>query len=187
MSFSPAPGREPIHEEPTGPAMASPRLADRLADTLRSEAKLLSELSATMKRQRDAVAIDDLDSIDESVFATHRVLTTLGEARRRRRLLAELLGESGDLSLSGLERFFHGAPPESVRAAIEELSEAARTLQRQVDLNRRVLRRAIDASDAYVRSLCGIPSPGPVGYPDGPRATANGGGGPGGNIVDRRI
>lgn len=184
MSRPSTPGRPPIHEEMTGPMMAPSRLADRLADTLRSEAKLLTELSATMQRQRDAVAIDDLDGVDESVFSTHRVLATLGEARRRRRWLAQLLGESEDLSLSTLESFFNGVPPVSVRAAIDHLADAARTLQREVDLNRRVLRRAIDASDAYVRSLCGLPAPGPTGYPDGSRAIDSG---PGGNIVDRRV
>lgn len=187
MSFTPILGQGPADEHPTGPTTPPPRLADRLADTLRSEAALLTELSATMQRQRDAVASDDLDSIDESVFATHRVLTTLGETRRRRRMLAELLGENSDLSLSALERYFRGAPPANVRAATNELSEAARNLQRQVDLNRRVLRRAIEASDAYVRSLCHIPSSGPVGYLDGTQTTDKGLGGLGGAIVDRRI
>lgn len=187
MSSTPILGQGPTDEHPTGPTMPPPRLADRLAETLRSEAALLTELSATMQRQRDAVARDDLDGIDESVFATHRVLTTLGETRRRRRLLAELLGEDGDLSLSALERYFRGAPPANVRAATDELSDAARNLQRQVDLNRRVLRRAIEASDAYVRSLCHMPSSGPVGYPDGTQATEKGLGGLGGAIVDRRI
>lgn len=187
MLSTPTPGQAPIDEPPTGPTTPTPRLADRLADTLRSEAVLLTELSATMQRQRDAVACDDLDGIDESVFAAHRVLTTLAETRRRRRLLAELLGETGDLSLSALERYFGGAPPANVRAATDELSEAARNLQRHGELNRRVLRRAIEASDAYVRSLCGMPSSGPVGYPDGSQTTDDGIGGLGGAIVDRRI
>jgi hypothetical protein len=184
MFRSPASGRPSGTVEVTGPAMPPARLADRLADTLLSEARLLVDLAVIMQRQRDAVAIDDLDGVDESVFATHRVLTTLGEARRRRRSLAQLLGESDDLSLSALESFFNGAAPENVRSATERLSDAARTLQREVDLNRRVLRRALEASDKYVRSLCGIPAPGPVGYPDSPRAPD---GAIDGNIVDRRI
>jgi hypothetical protein len=187
MPSTPILGQGPTTEHPTGPTTPPSRLADRLADTLRSEAALLTELSATMQRQRDAVARDDLDSIDESVFATHRVLTTLGETRRRRRMLAELLGENSDLSLSALERYFRGAPPANVRAATDELSEAARNLQRQVDLNRRVLRRAIEASDAYVRSLCHLPAAPSVGYSDGTQATDKGLGGLGGAIVDRRI
>jgi hypothetical protein len=164
--------------------MARTRLVDRLADTIRSETKLLTELSATMQRQRRAVAIDDLEGIDESVFSTQRVLATLAEARRRRRWLSELLGEGGDLSLSALESFFGGNPPENVRAATAQLGEAARQLQSEVDLNRRVLQHAIDASNAHVRALCGIPAATSVGYPGGPHARD---GASGGHILDRSI
>jgi len=164
--------------------MAPSRLADQLADTLLSEAKLLAELSATMQRQRDAVAVDDLDAIDDSVFCTHRVLATLGEARRRRRWLAQLLGESDDLSLSALAHFFNGNPPACVHTAAAHLADAARVLQRDVNVNRRVLRRAIEASDAYVRTLCGISGPESAAYSDAPGRAGEGS--PGGHIVDRR-
>lgn len=178
-----SPSAPPFREERTGPMMPAPRLADRLTDALRSEAKLLGELAATMRRQRDAVAADDLDAIDESVFSTHRVLSTLGETRRRRRWLAQLLGESEDLSLSTLESFFKGELPENVRDATTELADAARALQHEVDLNRHVLRTAIEASDAYVRSLCGLPSRGTAVYSDAHGSETA----PGGYIVDRRV
>ena len=184
MARTPTRGLAPLPEEITGPTMERTRLAVQFADTLRSEAKLLSELSATMQRQREAVAVDDLDGIDASVFATHRVLSTLAEARRRRRSLAQLLGGTDDLSLSGIVPLFRDRPPAHVAAATDELSEAARTLQREVEMNRRVLRRAVQASEASVRALCGMPPAAPAGYPNAPGTNDHASGG---NIVDRRM
>jgi hypothetical protein len=134
-----------------------------------------------MRRQREAVAQDDLDGVDESVFATHRVLVTLGEARRRRRSVNGLLGESNDLSISALDDFFGGALPAEVRDAAETLTDIARTLQREVDINRRVLRQAIDGGDQYVRALCGIPASPSADYSGNSTPTS------GGAILDRRI
>ncbi|HEU4629165.1 MAG TPA: hypothetical protein VFS08_05445, partial [Gemmatimonadaceae bacterium] len=54
-----------------------------LVDAHHSERKLIEDLASIMRRQRSAVAEDDLQGVDDSVFATHRVLVTLGEARRR--------------------------------------------------------------------------------------------------------
>ena len=58
---------------------------DALVGAMQSERKLVDDLTQTMRRQRAAVAGDDLDGLDDSVFATHRLVQTLGEARRRRR------------------------------------------------------------------------------------------------------
>jgi hypothetical protein len=56
---------------------------DALTDALISERRLLEELITVMRRQRSAVGDDDLQSVDDSVFASHRVLVTLNEARQR--------------------------------------------------------------------------------------------------------
>ncbi len=152
-----------------------------LANALRSEARLLADLVGVMRRQRDAVAQDDLDGVDESVFATHRVLNTLGEARRRRRSVNGLLGEGNDLSISALDEFFGGALPDEVREAASTLTDIARTLQREVDINRRVLRQAIDGGDQYVRALCGVPANPSADYSGTSTPTS------GGAILDRRI
>ena len=58
---------------------------DSMTDALTTERRLLDELISVMRRQRSAVGDDDLQRVDDSVFATHRVLVTLNEARRRRR------------------------------------------------------------------------------------------------------
>jgi flagellar biosynthesis/type III secretory pathway chaperone len=148
------------------PTARASSTVDALADVLRSEVRLLNDLAGIMRRQRDAVGKDDLDSVDESVFATHRVLLTLAEARRRRRSLNHLLGEGDDLSVAALDEFTSAAMPGEVRTAVHQLGVAARTLRREVDVNRRVLRLAIEAGEDFVRGLCGATAS-PVNYSAG--------------------
>src|SRR5580700_3342750 len=77
---------------------------DTMTDALMTEKRLLEEIVAIMRRQRTAVSADDLQAVDDSVFATHRVLVTLNEARRRRRAVNVLLGEREDLPITQLDQ-----------------------------------------------------------------------------------
>jgi hypothetical protein len=129
-----------------------------LTHALQTEAKLLHDLCDVLDRQRVAVAENDIESVDDSVFATHRLLLSLGEARKRRRTINHLLGEGDDLSIPALEAYFGGHVPDEVRVAADLLADAARMLQRDVQINRRVLRAAIDTGDEQVRALCGAPT-----------------------------
>lgn len=158
-----------------------PAVVAALVDALRLEARLLVDLVAIMRRQRDSVARDDLDGLDDSVFSTHRVLVTLGEARRRRRSINRLLGESDDLSVGALDLLFAGQVPDDIRVAADLLAEVAHTLQAEVDVNRRVLRIAIESGDQLVRSLAGVPVAGQLGYSGAPAPADNG------VILDRRV
>lgn len=134
-----------------------------LADALRVEERLLGELTEIVRSQREAVARDDVDALDDSVYATHRILRTLGEARRQRRALNHLLGESDDLSLQALSDAFDGHPPELVSRSIASLSTVANTLHREVEVNSRVLAHAIHSGDQLVRVLSGV-ADAPSGY-----------------------
>jgi FlgN protein len=116
---------------------------DALTDALISERRLLEELITVMRRQRSAVGDDDLQSVDDSVFATHRVLVTLNEARRRRRALIALIGQPEDIGLQALERALGSRVTPALREAHRELHTAARALSHEVSLNRRVLREAL--------------------------------------------
>jgi hypothetical protein len=131
---------------------------DAITSALRQEEHLLRELAAVLRGQRSAIAEDDLERLDDAVFGTHRVLLTLGEARRRRQTLNTMLGEAEDLSMQALRDAFGGTPPTAVQAAMDALVEAGEQLHREVDLNQRVLRIAIDSGDQLVRALCGAPS-----------------------------
>ena len=127
---------------------------DALADALGSEARLLEELVAIMRRQRDAVAADDLEKVDDSVFATHRVLVTLGEARRRRRSLNRLLAGAEDVAVEELDDALGPRMTDTVRQARDGLKDIARILSREVEMNRRVLRQALAAGEDFVRAIC---------------------------------
>ncbi len=140
----------------SGPSGSGPSRVtlDALVDNMRSETRLLEELTALMRRQRAAVASDDLQGVDDSVYGTQRVLLTLGEARRRRSL-NRLIGDSEDLGLKSLDRVLGAAMNDAVRAARDGLQAAALTLSQEVDINRRVLREALAAGDDYVRAIYG--------------------------------
>lgn len=139
-----------------------------LTHVIQSESRLLQELLTVMQRQRDAVAVDDLQSVEESVYSTHRVLHTLNEARRRRRSLNRMLGESDDLSIRELDNVLGMRMPDELRKARDELEMLARALSNEVDVNRRVLRQALATGDEYVRTLYGSANP-RVGYSAGPQ------------------
>ena len=137
------------------PSVVPGATIEALTDALGSEWRLLQDLIAIMRRQREAVARDDLQAVDESVYATQRVLLTLGEARRRRRSLNRLMGEAEDAGLRRLDDVLGEQMTDALRAARDGLIAAALELSKEVEINRRVLRQALAAGDDYVRALYG--------------------------------
>ena len=164
-----------------GAAPAGPLAA--LVDAHHSERRLLDELVAIMRRQRSAVAGDDLQGVDDSVFATHRILVTLGEARRRRRALNVALAGTDEVDARTLADVFGGHVPVALQEAREALRGSATSLAKEVDVNRRVLREALASGDEYMRRLCGAAESRPDYAPAAaaPAPTA------GGLLLDRRI
>lgn len=132
--------------------------AEMIADALASEIVLIEELVNIMQQQRRAVAVNDLQTVDDSVYSTHRVLGTLAESRRRRRAISTMLGEREDLSLDSLDHILGDRMTDSLRVVRSALQEAARTLSREVAINRHVLRNALASGDTYLRTLAGVPS-----------------------------
>lgn len=146
---------------------------DALADAMRAEKKQLDELLAIMRRQRAAVAADDLQGLDDSVFATHRVLRTLAEARRRRRSATRLLGEPEDLGIHQLDGALGDRMSPVMRVTRDELQLSAQALAKEVETNKKVLKDAMAAGERYVRALA---TPGVA--PDAPPLTYGGGDAP---------
>lgn len=113
---------------------------DSLAEALLLERRLLDELSDVVRRQRAAVATDDLDAVSDCVFATHRMLVTLREARSHRRSIGALIGLPGGADSGGgtdsLERALGARMTPAIRAARDELHAAARVLAREVAASR---------------------------------------------------
>ncbi len=130
-------------------------LLEALHDALVSERKLLDDLIAQMRRQRSAVAADDIQGVDDSTFATHRILATLGQARQRRRQLNVLFGGTEDLSLRELEEQLADRVDDRLREARRRLQHAAELLTREVGMNRKLLREALTSTDQHVRTLVG--------------------------------
>lgn len=117
---------------------------EQMADTLASEIRLMRELGALLQKQREGVAADELSVLEQAVFATHRVLMTLGEARRRRRALEELFDRHAERPAEG-----------PLRAAYDELRHAAYALAAEVEISREVIEAALRASDEQIRALYG--------------------------------
>jgi hypothetical protein len=127
-------------------APARPPSTDALADALASEKRLFDELIALMRRQREAVSCGDRQGVDDTVFASHRVLATLTEARRRRQALNRMLGEREDLPIDALDEVLGARMTDLLRALCGELQGSACTLSREVRVNRRLLRQAFAGS-----------------------------------------
>ena len=143
-------------------AAATPRretAVEVLTDVLGTERRLLEELVNVMQKQRAAVSSDDLQSLDDSVFATYRVLATLGEARRRRKSVNRLLGGAEDMNVNDLEEILGDRATPDVIAARNALQESAAILSREVDINKQVLRTAMENGNDYVQKLFGSPTP----------------------------
>ncbi len=141
----------------TNTAPVSPAALEALCEALLSERTLIDDLTEVVLRQRAAVAVDDLQAVDDSVFATHRLLLTLGEARKQRRSLNSMVGCKEDTGVKHLEDALGRWMTPQLREAREELQGAAARLSREIGINRRVLREAISNSDSFVRAAVGAP------------------------------
>ncbi|MCA0375398.1 MAG: flagellar protein FlgN [Gemmatimonadetes bacterium] len=174
---------------------AAPRIAPQahpasavlhaLYDALISERRLLDELIAQMRRQRAAVGADDIQGVDDSTFATHRILATLGQARQRRRQLNVLLGGNEDTTLRELEELLGDQADERLRDARTRLQQAADVLTREVGMNRRLLREALSTTDQHVRTLVGSPATASTYASEGVAAPATGA--PRGVLLNRTV
>lgn len=133
-----------------------PPLVRGLSDAMHSERRLIDELIHVMRQQREAVAADNLQGVDDSVFAVQRILLTLGEARKRRRALNARMGQSEDIALKDLLDAMGPYATDDLHVAREALQGSARTLAREVSVNRQVLREALTSGEEMVRTLAGV-------------------------------
>jgi len=175
-----------LNHVPAGRAASSAGTLAALVDAHLSERKLLDDLVGIMRRQRSAVAADDLQGVDDSVFATHRILVTLGEARRRRRTLNTMVAGSEEVASQDLADAFGGHVPVALQEAREALRASAAALAQEVDVNRRVLREALATGDEYMRRLTGSGETPRVDYgatPGGKPAAQRAGG----LVLDRKV
>ncbi|MEP6571517.1 MAG: hypothetical protein ABJD11_02445 [Gemmatimonadota bacterium] len=142
------------------------RKGDRLTElaaALTYEARVIDELRQALLRQRAGVAADDAQAIESSVHAMGRTLLTLDEARRRRAALTSLITGGDAAPLDSLEVCLGIPLPASLIAARADLRHSAVLAGQDVAINQHVLRRALDAGDAFLQQLFSAasdPSPG---------------------------
>lgn len=158
---------------------------DSLAEALRREAKLLLDLREVLKRQRAAVAQDDLAIVDETVYSAQRIFRTLAEARRQRRAILEILGVDREASVDALEGILGVRMTMDLRLAQEELKEAARRVSGELDVNKKILQGAISSGEELIRGLRGGSDKSSGVY--GPQASPPPSQGDGGLIINRQI
>jgi hypothetical protein len=154
--------------EETG-RVAAGRLGE-LTSALAHEHRLIDELRQALLRQRAGVAADDPEAIEGSVHAIGRTLPTLEEARRRRTSLTALVAGRPGVALVDLETLI-GPLPAAFVVERDAVRRAAEATALDVAINQTVLRRALEAGDAFLQQLfSSATDPMPV-YAPGPRAT----------------
>ena len=151
----------PPHGTPTGPVLGSAQLVRALRD----EHNVLEDLVATLDRQRKAVATDDIDAVNDSVFVAHRLLGAYREARSRRRSAVILACGGGEGSVEDLPRALGVRMTDDERHASDALRDAARRLVDVVDQNRRLLHAAMSTGDSFLKVLTGASQQMPQAYP----------------------
>lgn len=136
------------------------RAISDLASALSTETRLLKRLAGILRDQRDGVAADDVQAVDDTVHAAQRVMLNVGVARRHRRELTRLLTGAEDLAIRDLD----GALGHHMTAELVDsrhgLEAAAHDLSAEIVVNRQVLSRALRNGTEYVRALLGVPAPG---------------------------
>ena len=154
-----------------------------LTDALDTERRLLEELIRVLLAQREGISSDDLDALDESVFAAHRIFRTLTEARQRRRTLLQLVGAPEDLRVTDLESTLGDLVTPELKASCGALLESAAMLARELRVNRHVIDGAMAVGQSLLEIFTGTGQE-PTTYAEG--AEPKKGGGPGA-ILNTRV
>jgi hypothetical protein len=131
----------------------SPDWLGDLSRALRDEARVLEQLRDAMADQRAAVAANDNDALDISVRGIARTVHTLEEARKRRASVMRYLTGNEDLPLNQLGHFLGEPLPLELDAARAEVRLAAQGVAHEAAVNRVVLQRAREATDAFLQEL----------------------------------
>lgn len=143
-----------------------------LAESMEQEAEVARELREALLRQREGVASLDHRAVEGSVDAIGRVLHTLEQAKRRRIELVTAVSGSPDTTLERLEDTLGVPLSADLLRARERLRRAAHDVAHEVAVNRAVLRRAVEAGEAFVQALFSTVSESVPSYAPGERAEA---------------
>jgi len=126
---------------------------DELTAALEHEAAAIRELREALVQQRAAVAANDVDGVNASVDDVGRILLAVEEARRQREAMVATLTGTAGASLEGLGTLGGRPGAAPFAAARAALRRAAEETAHEATVNRAVLRRAVEAGDAFLQSL----------------------------------
>ncbi len=147
-----------------------------LAGALVREAETVRVLREALVRQRAGVAADSTAAVHGSCDDIGRILVALESAKRYRgALLAALLpGEAA--TLEALTASLGGTLPPDLAAARTTLRREAEETAREAAVNRTVLKRTVEAGEAFLQALfTGVSEPEAV-YRAGERREDDGSG-----------
>jgi hypothetical protein len=122
----------------------------------------MDDLRRVLMRQRSSVAQNDSAGIEDCVDAMGRALHTLQEARGRRVALVKLMTGGEGKSLADVPRLLGEPLPDLVAVAKERVRQAASAVAREAAINQHVIRRSLDAGEAFIQRLfsgCGSLKP----------------------------
>lgn len=124
-----------------------------LLDALNSEAEEILKLTSSLEDQRKAIEQDKIDKVDESVFAIHRILLTLNEAKKHRMEVVALMGVDPEGGLSMLERLPQYESSQELFNSVTSLRASAKTLSKLVRINRSILREALAQNERHAAEI----------------------------------
>jgi hypothetical protein len=134
-------------------------IQDELVRTLETEVRLLERLQEVLVAQRNAVVMDDLQGVGDSVHRVERILLTQREARTRRGMILERLVGSADLRVGEIVAVLGADATPELADACDGLRRLARSVSRDLKVNSEVLRRSKETGDRMVRAMYGQRKP----------------------------
>ena len=140
------------------------RAAELLADALRHEVELLDNVREALLEQRAGVASNDAGRIEAGTHRLGRRLLMIEEARRHRDDLTSVLGGGRPLNLNELDLAVPSPMLDGLSDARVQLRTAASGVAREVAINDLVVRRALDAGEAFIQVLFSTVSGPPATY-----------------------
>lgn len=137
----------------TDAAMRQSEALAELARVLVREGDVVRDLREALVRQRAGVAADSTQDVHGSCDDIARILVALDNTRRHRSSLLVTLCGNASVTLEQLATELGGALPAAVTEAATALRKDAETTAREAEVNRTVLKRTVEAGEAFLQAL----------------------------------
>ncbi len=143
----------PARNHESMPSDAAARGLGLLARALDAETRQIIDLRNNLAAQRDAVSREDGERLTGTVHQIQRILLGLDESRRARGDLMETLTGGRDIALDELETRTGLPLSAELITARARLGREAREAALEAAINREVLERVMQTSEAFLQRL----------------------------------